>query len=84
MLRNLNKSHRLVDLFLELVKIDGTSRRELAVRQYLVKFLKNLGLEPKVDNAGDAVGGNTGNIICQIGDGGDFVGWVDHLGFYPC
>ncbi len=73
MLRNLNKSHRLVNLFLELVKIDGTSRRELAVRQYLVKFLKNLGLEPKVDNAGDAVGGNTGNIICQIGDGGDFV-----------
>ncbi len=73
MLRKPNSSNRLVELFLELVKIDSISRHELAVRQYLTKFLKDLGLNPVVDSAGEAVGGNTGNVICKIGDGGDFV-----------
>ena len=78
MLHQINPSHRLVELFLKLIKIDGISRHELEVQKYLVNFLTNLGLKPVVDNAGDKVDGNTGNIICKIGSGGDFV-VVSHM-----
>ncbi len=73
MLRKQKPSDRLVEIFLELVKIDGISYRELDVNDYLIKFLRKLGLNPFVDNAGEKVGSNTGNIICNIGNGGDFV-----------
>ncbi|MBN2278992.1 MAG: M20/M25/M40 family metallo-hydrolase [Candidatus Marinimicrobia bacterium] len=73
MLRNLNSKHRLVEIFLELVKIDGVSRYELDVRNYLVEFLENLDFEPIIDDAAEQVGGNTGNLIIEIGHGGDFV-----------
>ena len=73
MLRNLDSKHRLVEIFLNLVKIDGISRNELQIRKHLVEFLENIGLKPVIDDADKIVGGNTGNIICKIGSGSNFV-----------
>jgi len=73
MLQKVRSPHRLTELFLELININGISRHELEVRKYIVAFLKKLGLEPIVDNAAKKVAGNTGNIVCKIKSGGDFV-----------
>ncbi|MBI5743165.1 MAG: M20/M25/M40 family metallo-hydrolase [Elusimicrobia bacterium] len=64
---------RLVELFQELAALDGPSGREAAVAKYAVNFLKKLGLAAQVDNAAGATGSNTGNVVCQVGGGGEFV-----------
>ena len=57
---------RLVESFMELVKIDSVSRDEKKIANFLIGKLKNLGLEVTVDQAGEAVKGNTGNIIARL------------------
>ncbi|MEA2088037.1 MAG: M20/M25/M40 family metallo-hydrolase [Candidatus Caldatribacteriota bacterium] len=57
---------RLVESFMELVKIDSVSREEKAVANFLVKKLKDLGLEVTVDRAGEKVKSNSGNIIARL------------------
>lgn len=57
---------RLVESFMELVKIDSVSREEKAVADFLVKKLKDLGLEVTVDRAGEKVKSNSGNIISRL------------------
>ena len=64
---------RLQDIFLELVQIDGSSGEEKEVKEYIAAFLSELGLESSEDQAHQSVNGNSGNLICKIGDGGDFV-----------
>ncbi|MGL5355365.1 MAG: M20/M25/M40 family metallo-hydrolase [Cetobacterium sp.] len=54
---------RLVDNFLDMVKISSPSKDERAMGDYLIKVLEELGLEVKEDNAGELNGGNCGNII---------------------
>ena len=57
------KEARLVENFLDMVKISSPSKNERAIGDYLLEILKNLGLEVKEDNAGEINGGNCGNII---------------------
>lgn len=57
---------RLVDSFMNLVKIDSISREEKDVANYLIVKLKDLGLEVSVDQAGNKVKGNTGNVIARL------------------
>lgn len=57
---------RLRDLLLELVQIDSVSREERDVALRLKAIMENLGAEVAIDGAGEAVGGNTGNVICRI------------------
>jgi len=57
---------RLVESFMELVKIDSVSREEKEVADFLVKKLKDLGLEVTVDQAGEKVKSNSGNIIARL------------------
>jgi tripeptide aminopeptidase len=57
------KETRLVENFLDMVKISSPSRNERAIGDYLIQILKELGLEVKEDNAGELNGGNCGNII---------------------
>ncbi|MCK4240658.1 MAG: M20/M25/M40 family metallo-hydrolase, partial [Candidatus Atribacteria bacterium] len=57
---------RLIESFMELVKIDSISREEKVVADFLVKKLKDLGLEVKVDQAGEKVKSNSGNIIARL------------------
>jgi len=64
---------RLQDIFLELVQIDGSSGEEKGVKEYIQAFLSELGLKSSEDQAHQSVNGNSGNLTCRIGDGGEFV-----------
>ncbi len=57
---------RLIESFMELVKIDSVSREEKEVADFLIKKLKDLGLEVTVDQAGEKVKSNSGNIIARL------------------
>ncbi|WP_353893263.1 M20/M25/M40 family metallo-hydrolase [Proteinivorax hydrogeniformans] len=57
---------RLLDEFLELVAIDSESRSEGKLAEVLAEKLKKLGFEVHVDNAGESIGGETGNIIARL------------------
>ncbi|MCJ8342247.1 MAG: M20/M25/M40 family metallo-hydrolase [Cetobacterium sp.] len=57
------KEARLVENFLDMVKISSPSLKEREMGDYLIKVLKELGLEVMEDEAGEKNGGNCGNII---------------------
>lgn len=56
---------RLKNLLLELVRIDSLSRKELAVAVRLKKEMEDLGAEVTIDDAGQKVGGQVGNLIAH-------------------
>ncbi len=53
---------RVVDNFIEMVKISSPSKKERKMADYLTKVLNGLGLEVSEDNAGEIIGGDCGNI----------------------
>jgi tripeptide aminopeptidase len=57
---------RLKTLFLELVQIDSLSRREGAISRRLASEMEALGGTVDFDRAGDAVGGEVGNLVARI------------------
>jgi len=57
---------RLVESFMELVKIGSVSREERNLADFLVEKLEDLGLEVRVDQAGEKVKSNSGNIIARL------------------
>jgi tripeptide aminopeptidase len=57
---------RLASTFTSLVTIDSPSREEEAVASYLMEILAPLGGSARVDDAGEKVGGNTGNLIISF------------------
>ena len=57
---------RLIDYFMDLVRIDSLSRREGAIARRLTADLKALGAKVRIDDAGERVGGDTGNVIATI------------------
>lgn len=64
---------RLVEIFLTMAGIDGMSGAERDVSAFIISFLKALNLKADRDDAGRHIGGNSGNVICRIGGGGDVV-----------
>jgi len=66
------KNNRLIEIFLEVIKIEGLSGNEKQVAEYITKFLIDLNLKPKFDKSHIKTKSNTGNIICKVGNGGDF------------
>ena len=64
---------RLVNLFLELVRIPSPSRREGAVAKRLQHELASLGFAIVYDQAGTIVGGDTGNLIATLPPSDDTV-----------
>ncbi len=54
---------RIVDNFLDMVKIPSPSLNERAVADYVKAKLEKMGLEVTEDNAGESCNGNAGNII---------------------
>ncbi|MBU1168061.1 MAG: M20/M25/M40 family metallo-hydrolase [Proteobacteria bacterium] len=69
---------RLSKSFCDLVKIDSISREEKTISEYLQVILKELGAEIYIDKAGDAVGGDTGNLVAK------FKGTVDAPAMMLC
>lgn len=57
---------RLLNQFLEIVRIDSPSMEELPMAEWLLSYLKAKGIEATIDKAGQAYGGNSGNIVAHI------------------
>jgi tripeptide aminopeptidase len=54
---------RLKNLLIELIRIDSLSRRERDMAIRLKREMEAIGAEVSIDDAGNKVGGNTGNVI---------------------
>jgi tripeptide aminopeptidase len=59
-------SQRLAETFLSLVTIDSVSRQENQIAQEILRLTAPMVLNTFVDQAGDHVGSNTGNLILKI------------------
>jgi len=57
---------RIVEKFLKYVQIDSPTKREGNFARFISEELKSIGLEVTVDNAGDKVGSDTGNVIARL------------------
>lgn len=57
---------RLVDSFIKMVKVDSPSKQELDMANYITSYLKERNIEVKMDNAGEKIGGNCGNLVAYI------------------
>ena len=57
---------RLIEEFIELVKIDSLTGKEKAIAEKLFKTLEELGFEVTIDDAGKFTGGETGNVIATL------------------
>ena len=68
----MNTNH-LIDLFLETAKIDALSGNEKSLADYIKSFLQKYNYIITEDNSSLFSNSNTGNLICRIGNGGDFV-----------
>jgi len=58
---------RMVQTFVELAKISSLSGKEAGIARYLERTLRAMGAETYIDNAGDHMHGNTGNLM-EIGE----------------
>ena len=82
----LNKE-RLKNVFYDMVKIYSPSKGEGEICAWVMDYLRARGLEPEIDQAGKAYGGNGGNIIVHVpGEKADdpicFMGHLDQI--EPC
>jgi tripeptide aminopeptidase len=57
---------RLAETFKFLVQIDSVSKEEGVIANEIKKILESLGADTFVDNAGDKIGGNSGNLIAKF------------------
>ncbi len=57
---------RLIDTFMRLVQVPGPTRDERKIADTIKQELKSMGLEAYEDEAGNRIGGNTGNLIVNI------------------
>jgi tripeptide aminopeptidase len=59
-------AERLTALLLELVQIDSLSKKERQIALRLQRELEELGATVHFDDAGEKVGGDTGNLIAHV------------------
>lgn len=57
---------RLFSIFLDLVRLDSESGKEGPVSGYIKEFCSRLGLNEIEDEAGEATGGECGNLIVKV------------------
>jgi tripeptide aminopeptidase len=57
---------RLKNLLIELIKIDSLSRKEYDVAMRLKREMEDLGAQVSIDDAGERVGGNVGNLVARF------------------
>ena len=57
---------RIKNLLLELVQIDSHSRKERDVAECIKKYCEEMGAQVEIDDAGEKVGGNSGNVIARF------------------
>ncbi|MGD8780262.1 MAG: M20/M25/M40 family metallo-hydrolase [Ignavibacteria bacterium] len=66
-------NQRLIDVFLEITKIDALSGDEKPLADYIKYFLGRYNYIIAEDKSTKFTNSNTGNLICKIGSGGDFI-----------
>lgn len=59
-------NERLLNRFLEYIQIDSPTKEERNFAEHLMKEMEAMGLEVRMDNAGEKVGSNSGNIIGKL------------------
>ncbi|MDD4504483.1 MAG: peptidase M20, partial [Clostridiaceae bacterium] len=57
---------RLVNEFIEMVKVNSLSLKEGKFASFLSEKLKGLGFEVYIDKAGEQTGGDTGNVLGRL------------------
>ena len=57
---------RIIKNFTSMVALDSPSYDERLVCEYIKDYLKSLGIEAHEDNAGDVIGGTTGNLVAYF------------------
>jgi tripeptide aminopeptidase len=57
---------RVVTLFCELARIPSPSGKERAAANYVLAYLRGLGLDPHEDGSAPLVPGEAGNIVCRL------------------
>jgi len=67
------KGNRLIDIFLQLIKIEALSQQEKPVAEHIRDFLIALNLKPYFDKSSSKTGSDTGNLLCKVGSGGDIM-----------
>ncbi len=63
----------LSNIFFEIIKIEGLSRNEKDVADFIKNFLSNYSYRVHQDNSKIISKSNTGNLIIEINGGGDFI-----------
>lgn len=58
--------NRLINNFIDMVKVDSPSMQELNMANWIVDYLKKRGIDAIIDDAGKKFGGNSGNVIAYI------------------
>ena len=53
---------RLLNDFIEILKIKSPSKNEMELGSYVLRRLERLGIKAKMDDTGNKIGGNAGNI----------------------
>jgi len=66
-------TNNLLELFTETAKINALSGNEKPLADFIKTFLSRYNYSIQEDNAYLVTESNTGNLICRIGDGGEFV-----------
>lgn len=57
---------RIVGEFLKYVQIDSLTKQEGNFAKFIAEELRSIGLEVYVDQAGETIGGDTGNVIGRL------------------
>lgn len=57
---------RLKDTFISMVKVDSPPKSEIEMANWIIKHLKDRGIEAKIDDSASKFGGNCGNVIAHI------------------
>jgi tripeptide aminopeptidase len=57
---------RILDTFLDLARIESVSLRERGVAEYIMRAARENGFDAYMDKAGEALGGNAGNVYVKI------------------
>jgi tripeptide aminopeptidase len=58
--------NRIKNLLLEFVQIDSHSRQEREIAERIKKYCAEMGADVEIDEAGNKVGGNSGNVIARF------------------
>ncbi|MGD9518573.1 MAG: peptidase M20, partial [Armatimonadota bacterium] len=57
---------RMIEEFVELARIPSLSKREGAMAKAVIERLAEMGVEATTDRAGEAIGGEVGNVIAHV------------------